>query len=403
METRLVTIGSWLMLISVDHRVPPVVSGADILLRMLLFWGMFLPLGETWSIDAWLSKRRGGSQARQPILSVASAAILIQMALMYLLSATFKFNADWLGGTAIATSLAHDFFASPVGMQLLAFPRLLTVLTWVTFAVEWVAPIVVFSPWGTARFRIAAVLALAGLHAGVIILLDTGIFPFVCLAGIALFLPAEFWDKCCPKSLFGKAEVVQVAAPGLGSKESEKPAWSFAVQTGCALFFLYVIALNINGLPNHPLAWLAPENWKPLTMGCGLGQRWGMFEVAPSNTGWYVAKAKLNDGSEVDLLQHGRPVNWQRPQFPLGMYPNSRWRKLFREMSYYDEQGYQEFRAPVARYLCRAWNQQHPLEKQVAEFEFIFCSDSAQEARTGPIPAALRQRLVYLDLSQSRR
>src|SRR4029077_4507418 len=91
METRLGTIGSWLMIVSVDHRAPPIVSGADILLRMLLFWGMFLPLGETWSIDAWLCKRRGGSQwcqARQPILCVASGAILIQMGLMYLMSAT---------------------------------------------------------------------------------------------------------------------------------------------------------------------------------------------------------------------------------------------------------------------------------------------------------------------------
>src|SRR5262249_32796784 len=48
--TRIATIGSWLMLVSIHHRVPAVLSGAEILLRMLLFWAMFLPLGATWSV-----------------------------------------------------------------------------------------------------------------------------------------------------------------------------------------------------------------------------------------------------------------------------------------------------------------------------------------------------------------
>ena len=56
-ETRLATIGSWLLLVSLHHRVPPILSGADILLRMLLFWGMFLPLGKVWSIDRLREKR----------------------------------------------------------------------------------------------------------------------------------------------------------------------------------------------------------------------------------------------------------------------------------------------------------------------------------------------------------
>ena len=50
-ETRLATVGSWLMLLSLHHRVPPILSGAEILLRMLLFWAMFLPLGRVWSVD----------------------------------------------------------------------------------------------------------------------------------------------------------------------------------------------------------------------------------------------------------------------------------------------------------------------------------------------------------------
>src|SRR4030095_15198657 len=76
-ETRLATIGSWLMLVSIHHRVPPILSGAEILLRMLLFWSMFLPLQQMWSLDRRREKRRSGNLPEGRVLSVASAAILL--------------------------------------------------------------------------------------------------------------------------------------------------------------------------------------------------------------------------------------------------------------------------------------------------------------------------------------
>src|SRR5262249_30181526 len=113
--TRIATIGSWLMLVSIHHRVPAVLSGAEILLRMLLFWAMFLPLGATWSVDGWRAKRKGRAapDPEASVLSVGSAAILLQMGLMYLFSAIFKSNAQWFHGQALAGILSHDFFALP--------------------------------------------------------------------------------------------------------------------------------------------------------------------------------------------------------------------------------------------------------------------------------------------------
>jgi hypothetical protein len=44
-RTRLMTIVVWVMVLSIQWRNPLVLSGADNLLRVLLFWAMFLPLG----------------------------------------------------------------------------------------------------------------------------------------------------------------------------------------------------------------------------------------------------------------------------------------------------------------------------------------------------------------------
>ena len=400
-ETRLATLGSWLMLVSLQHRVPPILSGAEILLRMLLFWAMFLPLGRVWSVDRWLDKRRGTVviQDRQTqVLSVASAAILLQMALMYFFSAIFKSNAQWLHGDVIAGTLRHDFFASPLGAHLLQYPRLLAGMTWTTFALEWAAPLLLFFPGRKARLRLVLIAVLAAMHLSIALFLEVGLFSYVAMTGLALFLPAEFWNSRL-LSRFSRRSDEDKQLAGAGKYIAEKRSrFFYAAQGLCLVLLIYVFAINLNGLPSRPLAPLTPEKWKPLTTAFGLGQRWGMFDSIPSMDGWYIARAKLKDGSEVDLLRNGAAVDWTRPRFPTRMYRNYFWQKLFREMAYYDEQGFQVLRTPVAEYLCRNWNARNSEEKQIVEFEFVFCM--ADKTRNTPNPRIFRQQLVHLEMNE---
>jgi hypothetical protein len=370
------------MLISIHHRVPPVLSGAEILLRMLLFWAMFLPLERAWSLDGRLARRRGKTpaSAHKPVVSVASVAILLQMGLMYFFSALFKTNSQWLQGEALAGTLAHDFYGSPAGAWLLQFPQFLNGLTRVTLGVEWVAPLLLIcirSAW----VRLVMIGVLVAMHAGIGICLEVGLFSYVAMAGLALFLPAAFWNR----RLFTR--VPPPEAPTAARPSLREPA-----QRLCLVCLIYVIAVNLNTLPSRPLSVISPESWTPLARGLGLSQRWGMFEAIPSKDGWYVARAKLADGVEVDLLRQGAAIDWQKPAFPARLYPNHYWQKLFREMAYDDEKGFQRFREPVARYLCRHWDAGSAPEKRVVDFEFIYCMES-EAGQTA------REPLLHLDLS----
>jgi hypothetical protein len=401
-ETRWAVIGSWLMLVSIHHRVPPILSGAETLLRMLLFWAMFLPLEKVWSLDGWLAKRRRGALTHDggaQVLSVASAAILLQIGFVYLVSAIFKSNTVWWRGEALTGILAHNFYASPPAAYLLQFPRLLTGMTWATFALEWAAPLLLFFPWGTARLRLGIIAALGAMHVGIGLCLEVGLFSFVSLAGLILFLPAEFWNSHLLARFARLSEGLAPLAETGKQLAKKRPPLVYATQGLCLMLLIYVLALNLNSFPSHPLAPLAPEQWRPLTRGLGLAQRWGMFESIPSKDGWYVARAKLNDGSDVDLLRQGAPVNWKKPEFPARLYPNHYWQKLFREMAYDDEQGFQLLRAPVAEFLCRNWNARNAPEKQVAEFEFIYCTLDKTEAKQLLPPRIVREQLVHLDMS----
>jgi hypothetical protein len=400
--TRIATIGSWLMLVSIHHRVPAVLSGAEILLRMLLFWAMFLPLGAAWSVDGWRAKRKGKVTAHPGafVLSIGSAAILLQVALMYLFSAIFKSNGQWFHGQALSGILSHDFFASPPAASLLRFPTLLKYLTWTTLGLEWAALFLLFSPRWTGRIRLATICALSAMHIGIGICLEVGLFSYVSIAGLSLFLPAAFWNSRLFARFRSRDANIPVGAPrdlrNQAATKKQSPL-AYAIQGFAVLAFVYIVALNINSFSTHPLASLDPEDFRFMRTGLGLSQNWGMFGEVPSMDGWYVARAKLRDGSLVDLLRHGAALDWKRPAVPARIYPNYYWHKLFREMAYFDDQGFQVWRAPVAQYLCRNWNARNPAAKEVADFEFIFCIiEKERAANTGP-PRLYRRQLVRLD------
>ena len=54
-RTRLCAIASWFLVMSVQVRSPLVLHGGDDLLRMLLFWSMFVPLNGRYSVDRMLN------------------------------------------------------------------------------------------------------------------------------------------------------------------------------------------------------------------------------------------------------------------------------------------------------------------------------------------------------------
>src|SRR6185312_7530268 len=76
-RTRLMTVVSWILLVSLHNRNPIILDAGDVLLRLLLFWSMFLPLGAAYSIDGVLTNL-GARHPPTRIVSMASVALIIQ-------------------------------------------------------------------------------------------------------------------------------------------------------------------------------------------------------------------------------------------------------------------------------------------------------------------------------------
>ena len=130
-------------LLYLHARNPMVLLVGDDLLRMLLFWSMFVPLGASYSVDAALQTEP--EQVPKSVFSAGTFALLAQVVILYVVSALQKSGAEWRDGTAIYYALSADMFARPLGVWLLQFPRLLSLMTPATRWFEFWGPLFCFS------------------------------------------------------------------------------------------------------------------------------------------------------------------------------------------------------------------------------------------------------------------
>ena len=194
LHTRLASVATWLLLLALHTQNTNIMQGGDLFLRMLLFWGMFLPLGACFSIDSALNS--SPKKIPDRIVSAGTLGLLLQVCFVYWFTAAFKTSAIWWEeGTAIYYALNIDQFATPLGHFLLGFPELLRVLSFATIWWEVVGPILVFIPVFTGPIRAATVFLFIGFHLGLGFSLELGPFPYICSVAWTAFLPSWFWDK----------------------------------------------------------------------------------------------------------------------------------------------------------------------------------------------------------------
>jgi hypothetical protein len=192
-RTRLMTVVVWILLLSIQWR-NPLVGGADgPLLRLMLFWAMFLPLGAYWSLDRAL--KREAPRFSMRFLSLATVGLFMQIAFVYWFTAALKSGPEWrVDGTALYYALSIDQIATPFGHYLLNFPDLLTVMTFATVCLEAFGPFLLFCPFFTGPVRTGAVMAFMSLHFGIWLTMDIGIFPWISAFCMVCFLPTWFWN-----------------------------------------------------------------------------------------------------------------------------------------------------------------------------------------------------------------
>ncbi len=375
-RTRAATIVTWALSVSLHARNPLVEQGADDLLRALLFWSMFLPLGARASVDA----RRSGAAAEgagRRVLSAATVGLLAQVALMYWCTCLHKSGVEWRDGTAAWVALRHDHFGRPWAQAaLLPHPDLLRVLTRAVLAVEAVAPALLLSPVLARPSRLAGLAALVALQLGFGATMNLAHFPWVSTIALLPFVPSPAWDALERRL-------------GMAPRPSMEPRRLAVVPLVPELLasaaLAYVVAWSAAGLFEDVEAPLGRASAAGVALG--LDPQWTMFAPSPArDSGWFVIPGDLAGGGEVDLFpaiprfDADHPVTWSKPADVFAAFPGTRWLDYLMMLPEKNDEALWE---ALGGWMCKRWNASHAGPRRLERFAVMFM---LEEVRAPGLP-----------------
>ncbi|WP_440765112.1 HTTM domain-containing protein [Natronorubrum sp. DTA7] len=348
-RTRLATGVSLLLLASLYARNPHVINGGNTILLTFLFFGLFLPLDARWSLD-------GGRRHRNDrrVCSVGTAAILLHFVIIYATNAVRKYQSEpWLSGTAVPRIFHVEEYFVGLGPHLAEYTAALTAANWFWVGLLSTSPFLILF---VGRFRTVLVLAFGFVHLGMAATMRLGVFPFVMIAGLLLFLPPRAWDRfdgvrrdhgsSAFELIIRRIELVRDGASE--PEATTSPATGARIRRGlrgcCSLVLVCVLA----SLLVWQLAGIGVVD-SPVSDGELADASWAFFAPNPPDTSsWYVLEAELESGETVDAADGGA-VAFDRPPNAAEAYESALWLEYGLDMRNFGETHYE----PAAAYFCQ--------------------------------------------------
>lgn len=351
-RTRLATALLWLLYISLHNRNLYILQAGDDLLRLLLFWSIFLPWQNAWSID-----QRHKRMA--PTNQIALVGYFLLLASVYFFSAILKTDKDWYAdGSAVYYALSLDQMRlAPFGNWLYQFPGLMKGLTWLVLIIEFLVPLFILWPQKKGYLRLTAFLLILILQLGIGSTLYVGLFFVIsCVAALGL-LPATLLDRLDRK----KEQTTEALV-----KSNRSGFLFYSTRIVCAVVLILCLFINLSSTSwfNYKLK---KESLLPIQV-LRLDQYWGMFSpYVMRKDGWLVYYGIDSIGRQWDLRLNQDYVDFSKPDQVVQMYRSDRWRKLAENM-----QGHGLFLRPLyCKYILSKWNREHP-EKQISTLNLYF-------------------------------
>ncbi len=365
---------SWLLLISLHNRNGLINQSGDDLLRLLLFWSIFLPLSQHYT----LTKKTGQVKKNKLFFFMANVGYALLIFSVYFFSALLKDSPEWkTEGSALYYALSLDQMVWPAGKLIYDYPGLLKCLTHIVYWSELLLPPLLFIPFWNSYFRSIAVVGIILLHLGIASCLFVGLFFIIGIVSAIGLLPEAVMNKLDPPltKIFRYVKRV-IPFPNFRLKQIKllvlqqlNHNFYFRVIINSMLAFIICLELLwcISLLPYGKLG--VSATFSNFALAFRLDQNWAMF--APGvykEDGWYIYEALTKNGKKIDLNRNGEPVTYQKPKNILAGIANDRWRKFGES---YRSGGRQPIRNYFCQYLFKKWQREHP-EIKITHLSIIY-------------------------------
>jgi hypothetical protein len=136
-----------------------------------------------------------------------------------------------------------------------------------------------------------------------------------------------------------------------------KPSESIYVRVVVVFFALYVLNWNLFTVSQPNLISAAGTGIAYVTR---VDQNWGMFSPRVfKDDGWFIFSATTETGKEIDILQEGKEINFNKYMTVSGPFREDRWRKYSENILLIRNS---HFRPYYCSYLLKGWNTEKTLK-----------------------------------------
>lgn len=367
-HTRASTLVGWVILASFHARHPLVAHGGDNVLRMLLFWGIFLPLSKRWALD---SKNEIPNENKY--FGPFNVAISLQVLFIYIFTFFYKWHPSWLSELdSFYYAMNLSMFTTPLGDALLNYPLVMKALTFATLWFEGLGPLLFLCPHRYARRLM--VFSFIALHVGIELTMILGLFPLACITAWTLFIDSDLLDRIdqqlsrfkWPKTLQPLSYQSSLLKPIEALQFQGKKSIALS-----SLLTLLVFSWNLEGIKAiKGFDIRSPIN--EVIFALQLNQQWNMFAPRPMrHDGYFVVEGHLNDNEFIDPMTGQRPLMYPPEDF-ASTFKSTAWNKYLLNLY---SQNWSSQRLYFGKYLCRKWNSEHPSHKNLNNFKIYFMRD----------------------------
>jgi hypothetical protein len=345
-RTRICTLLLLVFEISLHNRNIFILQAGDDLLRLILLWGIFLPWGARYSLDARNQKQMPG------VPWIAGFGYLILIASVYLFSVMLKTGSDWhADNSALYYALSLDQLRLPLGDVIYHQETFLKAATRAVYLIELIIGVLIFIPTRKQVCRTIAFFLIVLLHISIGLTLYVGLFFIIgCVSAIGL-LPGE---------LFTKIEK-RFTATGRVMIRKKNKTWILVANNISILIIVTCLTINLSTTSffdyrlQHHVAFAANA--------LRLDQYWGMFSPQVlRRDGWLVYYGQDSVGRQWDLRLNQDYVDFSKPPHVVSMYKSDRWRKLAENMQ---DARFTFLRPLYCKYILKKWNERHPRRQMV--------------------------------------
>lgn len=342
----LTSLSRWVcfaVLVLLAHRFPLFIEGAESSFRLFFLLGCLLPLGDRFSVDSWLRRRRELSpgafwRPRNLEMTLPIFYICLTLAGMYFCNASIKSRSErWWDGRAFEWVVQDvNYSVRPLGLLAREYldvrqphvsesaelvPPVYVVMSRGILFLEFILPVFILLALRFEAFRMISFLLILGFHGGIWLWMSIGPFSLALMACSFLFVPS-----------FGYRLLGRLGQPEWGLSGSEPAGrrgvfWGSIAPSVC--FFALLPLWLGNPLLKGPFASVLPavEKYNSVFLRfLHIRQEWMQFSN-PSNIS-RLGFVEVVKGGTSEFFLRNRPAH-TAGEFYRGAYRTNQFAHLY--------------------------------------------------------------------------